>query len=177
MGIMAFFEEQMYILFSMYYYEVFLYFNKIQVKRLIQAFSFSPNYIVDFKGKKAFHIIKERAFIKGHKIILHYNVNSAIPLTEIKEEEITEINNNIIKTKKIIKLVGTVTKEDKKKSEPILINDSNYNPSLLFEINNAHFVTKTLAQPKTTDWTMIIGAIILAIIIIAFMAIVVFGFK
>jgi hypothetical protein len=172
-----FIEEQMYILFSTYYYEVFLYKGKVQVGKIIQALSFSPNYIVDFKRKLAFHILKDRGFIKGHKIILHYDIDRAIPLVEIEEEEITEINSSVIKIKKLIKLSGSITKEEKEKSNPKQISESNYPPHLLFEINNAHFVTKTLAQPKVTDWTLIIGAVIVAVIIIAFMAIVVFGFR
>ena len=74
MGFMQWATEQFYILFSVYYYEVFLYKDKIQIGRIIQAVSFNPVFIVDFQRKLAWTIIKESAFIKGHKLILHYNL-------------------------------------------------------------------------------------------------------
>lgn len=177
MGLMEFINEEMYIMFSTYYYEVFLYKNKIQVGRLIQPISFNPLFIVDFKRKLAFSIIKECAFVKGHKLILHYNIDFALPLTEYEEIETTEINEHLIKTKSITKLSGNITKEQKEKSKPKTLSEYNLPPLLLFEIYNAHFITKTVSKPKTTDWGVVFGGFILAIVIIAFMAIMVFGLK
>ena len=177
MGLSEFINEQLYILFSMYYYEVFLYNNKIQVGRLIQLVSFNPVFIVDFKRKLAWPICEDTGFVKGHKIILHYKLNNALPLTESKETIIKEINNNVVKVKKVIKLSAKVTKEQKTKAGAMVITESNLPPFMIFEMFNAYFVTFTLSKPKNTDWTLIIGALIIAIIIIAFMVTTVFGLK
>jgi hypothetical protein len=177
MGFMEYLNEQFYILFSIYYYEVFLYKNNIQVTRIIQSVSFSPTYIIDFKGKRAFLIIAKRGFIKGHKIILHYDIDRAIPLKEIQEVEVKEINENIIENKKVTKLVGDITKEQKEKASPLSITPENLPPHMVFEIMNGGFVTKTLAPPKSTDWTMVILAVCFVIGILGFIGIMVFGLK
>jgi hypothetical protein len=169
MGFMDTINEQIFILFSMYYYECFFYKNKIQVRRIIQSESYNPNYIVDFKRKCAYHIIKDRMFTKGHKLILHFNIDSCIPLESIIEESVIEINSNLLKTVKTSKLVGSVTSKKKKESEPMNITESNYPPHMLFEINNGTFVTKTLSKPKETDWTFVALVIGVIIVIIALM--------
>lgn len=179
MGLMDTINEQMYILFSMYYYEVFVYKGKIQVGKFIQLVSYNSSFFVDFSRKKAWAIIEGSCFVKGHKLIAHCDLDNAIPLMEIEEEEIKEINENIIETVKKTKLVGKVTKEEKKKSEPKLINQYNFAPSLLFELVNAYFVTLTIKKPSD-KWTSILNMIIVicvVAVIIAFMAIMVFGLK
>jgi hypothetical protein len=174
---MGFIEEQMYILFSTYYFEVFLYEGKIQIGRIIQAVSFSPICIVDVKRKLAFPIIPDTWFVKGHKLILHYDINKALPLTESSETKVTEISDNIVKIEKITKLSCNLPKEFNVNGKPIKLTESNFPPHMVFEMFNSYFVTKTLAKPKTTDWTLIVMAVVVAIVILAFMAIMVFGLK
>jgi hypothetical protein len=181
MGFISFLTEQFYILFSMYYYEVFLYKNQIQIGRFIQSVSFHADYLVDFGRKIAFPILKGKDsenvyFIKGHKLIAHYKIDHAIPLKMVEYQEITELNSGIVKIKTVKKLVGSITKETKEKALPMkLINEYNLPPHLIFEMFNAGFVTKTNAKPKTTDWTLIIIAIVAVVLILGFMAIMVFG--
>ena len=155
MSFMDFINEQIYMLFSMYYYEVFLYRNNIQVGRIIQSVGFSPTFIVDFKRKLAFVIVKEYALVKGHKLILHYNVDFGLPLKMVEETQIESFKNGIVKMKTVNKLSGSFTEEQIKKSSPNKITESNLPPHMIFEIFNAHFVTKTLSKPKTTDWFMV----------------------
>jgi hypothetical protein len=175
MGFMDLINEQIYILFSMYYYEVFLYQQNILVGRLIQLVSYNPTYIVDFKRKLAWIIIKDRAFIKGHKIILHYDVDYALPLSEVKSEQIEEVNKNLLRIRQIVKLSGEYTKEEIDKSKNKLITLANYPPHMIFEMQNATFVTKIMSSQKVTDWATITIVIMVVILIIAFMAIMVFG--
>lgn len=188
MGITDWFNEQMYILFSMYYYEVFLYQNKIQVGRIIQPVSYNPNFIVDFNRKLAFLIVSDRCFVKGHKLILHYNIDFGIPLKETEDNIIEEISENITKTTKVIKLSANITKEEKEKAKPKnivkeektsskTITENNLSPSLIFEIFNAHFVVKTLQKPKSTDWGIVIIAVLIGIVLLGGMAIMIFGLK
>src|SRR4030067_1608238 len=117
MAFMDFFYEQMYILLSIYYYEGFIYKNNIQVKRVIQECSFSNDFFVDFKGKKCWLLVKENCFVKGHKIIAHFNEDFCIQLKATEEKYIKEINNSLIKTDTVVKLSAKVTKEDKEKSK------------------------------------------------------------
>ena len=91
-------NEQTYIAFGTYYYEALLYKGKVQVGRVVQALSYSPIFIVDFDRKLAFFIEARRGFIKGHKIILHYNIDNAIPLLPREETIVEEVNNNLTKT-------------------------------------------------------------------------------
>jgi hypothetical protein len=177
MGIMDTINEQIYIMFSIYYYEVFLYKGNIQVGRIVQTVSFSPAFIVDFKRKLAWVIVKDRAFIKGHKIILHYEMDLGIPLQEITEEKVKEVNSVVIKTQSITKLVADITQDQKDKSKNKMITASNLPPHMIFEIFNAHFVTKVLAEKKSTDWGMVLLALIIVIGVLGFIAIFVFGFK
>ena len=183
MGFIDWINEQIYIMFSMYYYEVFEYLDNIQVGRFIQSLNYNSTYLVDFKKKKSWPIIKGNGFVKGHKIIIHVRLDYAIPLTEIKEVKADEINSSIVKIKEIKKLVGSCTKEEKKKAEPITINKINvpeiteYNltPDMIFEFFNAHFVTKIAAKGKSTDWGFVVLVIGVIFFLIAFMAIMVFG--
>jgi hypothetical protein len=176
MGFMQFLTEQTYILFSMYYYEVFLYKDNIQVGRIIQSLSFSPDYIVDFKRKLGWIIVKGKGFVKGHKIILHYKLDYGLPLIEVEEEKIDEINSGLVKITKIKKLIGSATKEEKEKSKPIdLITEYNFPPHMIFELINAGFVTKVSQKGKSTDWGFVIMVVAIVAFLIAFMAIIVFG--
>jgi hypothetical protein len=192
MGFMDWLNEQIYILFSMKYFEVYLYLNKRQVGRIIQLVSYNSTFIVDFKRKKAWPIVIDAFFDKGNRLIGHYRLDYALPLVESEHIEVTEITDNIIQTKKVSKLSGTISKTQKKNAEPmklipitskgkvngkeVEITPYNLPPDMLFEKFNAYFVTFTLSKPKGTDWTMIfIGAFII-IVIIAFMLVMVFGF-
>jgi hypothetical protein len=176
MGIIDFFTEQFYILFSIYYYEVFLYENKVQVGRFIQALSFNPAYMVNFKRKLAWAIIPNTGFVKGHKIIQHYNLKDALPLLEITEESIKELNWGILQIQKTIKLIADVSEEQINKAKPkVLINSYNFPPHMIFELFNATFVTKTVSSKKGTNWELVIYATLICIGIIAFMLIMVFG--
>jgi len=176
MGFMDWINEQLYIVFSTYYYEVFLYKDNVQVGRIIQTLNFSPDFIVDFKRKLCWPIIKGVGHIKGHKIILHYKLDFALPLAEVTEENVLEINSALNKIQTITKLTGTFTKEEIAKSKGMsLVTAYNFPPHMLFELFNAHFVTKTLSKGKTTDWTMIVLAICAVIFLLGFMAIMVFG--
>lgn len=172
MSVLSWFEEQIYVLFSMYYYEVFLYKNNIQIGRLIQSLSYSQKFIVDFKRKLAFVIVNDRAFIKGHKMILHYNIDNGIPLKVHQEIKIDEINDNVVKTKKVKKFTADIPQSKIKKSENLQITEENLPPSLILEIFNAHFTVKVLAKPKTTDWTIIL---ILACVVVALIALLATG--
>jgi hypothetical protein len=174
---MDFIDEQMYILFSQYYFEAFFYKNKVQIARVLQSVSFNSKFLVDFKRKRCYLIEIDRAFIKGHKIILHYDYDEFIPLQEITVTKTEEINNNLIKSTKITKLVGEATIEQKDKTKNKNINQYNFNPEKAFELFNGRFVTLTMSKPKTTDWGMVAIAIVVGVIIIAFMAIMVFGLK
>jgi hypothetical protein len=176
MGIIDFLNEQYFILFSIYYYEVFLYKDNIQVKRIIQTVSFSNAYIVDIKGKKGWPIIQGVGFVKGHKIILHYDIDGGLPLTETNEEHNIELNDTILKIQKISKLSAKVLKEEIKKAYPLnLINVYNFPSTFIFELFNASFVTKILAEKKTTNWTMVLLLLLVIVGILGFAAIMVFG--
>jgi hypothetical protein len=191
MGFMDWINEQIYILFSMRYYEIYLYLNNIQVGRFIQLVSFSPTYLVDFRRKLAWPIINEAFFVKGIRLIGHYKIDYALPLMQSEIVETTEISENIIKTKKVTKLYANITKEQKQKALPILFEElkskgkingkeveiTKYNlpPHMLFEKFNAQFVTGILSKMKTTDWTMIFIVGFIVIILIAFMLVMVFG--
>lgn len=171
------FNEQMYIAFGTYYYECLLYKGRVQVGRIVQSISFSPTFIVDFDRKLAFFIEARRGFIKGHKIILHYNIDSAIPLIPREETSVEELNNNLTKTNTNIILSADITKKQKEDSKPIEITEYNLPPSLVFEKFNAHFVVKTISQPKGTNWELVLLALIVAVTILGFCGIFVFGFK
>lgn len=175
MGFIQFITEQFYILFSIYYYEVFLYSNNIQVGRIIQAVSFSPTFIVDFERKKAWPIISNTGFIQGRKIILHYKIEGGLPLTESTEVITEEINDLLIKTKKVTKLTANISSVDKKKGEPIKLNEYNMPATLVFEFYNSHFVTKTIAIKDSTNWTLVIMMLFVVILVIAGALIIVFG--
>jgi hypothetical protein len=169
-------NEQIYILFSMYYYEAFLYKDNIQVGRVIQPVSYSSKYLVDKTRKKAYAILNERAFVKGHKLILHYNADYGLPLNEIEETQLTQVNENLIKTRRVKKLIGSFTEEQIRKTNPKIITEYNFSPEMIFEMFNGTFVVKTMSKPKTTDWTYVALAGIVAVIIIALISIAVFGF-
>jgi hypothetical protein len=171
------FNEQIFIAFGTFYYEALLYKGKVQIGRIVQSMSYSPLFIVDFDRKLAFFIEAKRGFIKGHKIILHYNIDNAIPLMEREETVVEEINNNLTKTNTKKILAADITKSQKEKSKPIEITEYNLPPSLVFEKFNAHFVVKTVSQPKGTNWEMVLLALIVAITILGFCAIFVFGLK
>jgi hypothetical protein len=191
MGMMDWFNEQIYILFSMHYYEVYLYLGKKQVGRIIQLVSFSPTYIVDFHRKLAWPIVNDAFFFKGNRLIGHYEIDYALPLVETEYKKETELTNNIIQTEKIVKLSGKVSKEQKKMAEPkkliemssigkingkeVVITKYNLPPHMLFEKFNAGFVTNVLSKSKGTDWTMVFIVGFVVLIIIVFMLAMVFG--
>ena len=170
-------NEQTYIAFGTYYYEALLYKGRVQVGRVVQALSYSPIFIVDFDRKLAFFIEARRGFIKGHKIILHYNIDNAIPLLPREETIVEEVNNNLTKTNTQIILSADITKSQKEKSMPIEITEYNLPPSLVFEKFNAHFVVKSVSQPKSTNWEMVLLAAIFATVVICLPLIFIFGLK
>ena len=176
MSFTDFLNEQFFILFSIYYYETFLYKDNIQVKRIIQSVGFSNAYIVDIKGKKAFPIIQGIGFVKGHKIILHYDVEGGLPLTETNEEKIIELSDTVLKIQKITKLQATIMRDEIKKAYPKnLINSYNFPSTFVFELFNATFVTKILSEKKGTNWTLVLLVLIGVIGVIMFVLIMVFG--
>lgn len=177
MGFMDWINEQIYILFSMYYYEVFVYMGKTQVGRFIQTVRFNSHFLVDINRKKAWIIDREGIYQKGHKLIAHVDLNKAVSLQEFTEEKIEEISANIQKIKKSTKLIGEISDKEKRISKNKKFTESNMNPDLVFEIFNAHFVKKVMADKKGTDWSLVIIAILVAIVIIVFMVIMVFGLK
>jgi hypothetical protein len=171
------FNEQIFIAFGTFYYEALLYKGKVQVGRIVQSLSYSQIFIVDFDRKLAFFIEAKRAFVKGHKLILHYNIDNAIPLLPRTEIHLEEVNNNLTKTNTKEILSADITKGQKEKSANIEITDYNLPPILVFEKFNAHFVVKTVSQPKGTNWELVLLALIAAVTVLTFSAIFVFGFK
>jgi len=189
MAIMEWINEQIFILMSTYYYEVFLYKGNVQIARLVQAVRKSNDFIIDSKRKMAWHILNERGFIKGHKIILHFKLDYGLPLTESIKEQIHEINSLVSISETTKSLSGNFTKEQVKNSEPISlikkkgkinnieVTEENLPPTLIYEIYDANFVKKALSLSGGTDWSMVIIACIVAIIIVVFMIVMVFGLK
>lgn len=170
-------NEQIFIAFGTYYYEALLYKGKVQIGRIVQSMSYSQIFIVDFDRKLAFFIEAKRGFIKGHKIILHYNIDNAIPLLPREETIVEEVNNNLTKTNTKIILSADITKKQKIESSAIEITEYNLPPALVFEKFNAHFVIKTVSQPKGTNWELVLLALIVAVTLLGFSAIFVFGLK
>ena len=181
-------NEQMFILFSMYYYEVFILQGKVQVGRFVQSINYSPTFLISFAKKLGWALNRKKAIIKGHKLIMYVQLDYALPMELLTDIQITELKDNVIKTEKVTKLVTDVTQKQITESENLNIvkvvvidpkygeiTESNMPTHMVFEMFNAYFVTKVLSKPKSTDWGFVIMGIMVCVVIIVLVAIFVFG--
>jgi hypothetical protein len=158
------FTEQFYIAFSQRYFELNVYLKDNFAFRIIQPVSFSSNFIVDKKRKKAFPIKMETAKFRGSKIILHADLETGYPLELLTEKKIIDNGATIVKTEIVKKLVGKIPKNERKTT--LAVVKSPISPDVMYKMWQGRFIEKILEELKSTDWGIVLLAAMVVITIL-----------
>lgn len=136
---------------------------KVFNQRVVNSQKGSNFTVIDKENKIAWWITEDYIIHKA-RIIIHVDIDNAIPL---KIEERKEISGNIIlkeKTTKKLTIDKIKQKIDNKNGLPKILSEIHFPPTVLFQMIEAHFVEETLSEPPS-KWAELKWVFIAAIIV------------
>lgn len=153
------------------YFKVFIMKKNIVVKvfnqRVVNSQKGSNFAVIDRPNKIAWWVTEDFIVHKA-RIIIHVDIDNAIPL---RIEEKKEISGNIIlKEKTTRKMIVDKEKQKKeyKNGLPNILSEIHFPSIVLFQMIEAHFVVETLSEPPS-KWAELKWVFIAAIIAGAFL--------